>query len=255
MIDTVGSIGVEAFLSFEPVYRHQFFSLETLQFLVHLNPLEFLFSFKMKLLFKKIFAIEGNIGAGKSTLLNKLEKSIPNVYVIPEPVTEWKNVGGEDLLAKFYEDPKRWAYAFELNSMVTKVRKMKEALMSDADVILMERSIFSDRCFQRVSFFYDRLTVLEVALLDEFYKDFSKDYPVFNGVIYLDTDVKTCMERIKKRARKEEEKITPEYLTKLEDQFMTTKYGCPMVLVDGQYDENNAEKTIQMVMKFINKCV
>ena len=209
----------------------------------------------MKLLFKKIFSIEGNIGAGKTTLLQHLEKVIPNVKVIYEPVNEWKNIGGEDLLTYFYKDPKRWAYTFELQSMVSKVRKVKEAIMSDVDIILLERSIFSDKSFQNVSFLYDRLTPLEMELLDQFKKDFMKDYPALNGVIYIDTDVKECLERIKKRGRNEEAGIDAEYLTKLEDQFLSTKYGCPMVLIDGKYDEREVDKVTQMVMKFINKSI
>lgn len=101
----------------------------------------------MKVLFKKIFAIEGNIGAGKSTLLSKLEGVIPNCKVIYEPVDEWKNIGGVDLLKSFYTDPKRWAFTFELESMISKVRKIKEAISSNVDVILMERSIYSDKIF------------------------------------------------------------------------------------------------------------
>ena len=209
----------------------------------------------MKLLFKKIFSIEGNIGAGKTTLLQHLEKVIPNAKVIYEPVNEWKNIGGEDLLTYFYKDPKRWAYTFELQSMVSKVRKVKEAIMSDVDIILLERSIFSDKSFQNVSFLYDRLTPLEMELLDQFKKDFMKDYPALNGVIYIDTDVKECLERIKKRGRNEEAGIDAEYLTKLEDQFLSTKYGCPMVLIDGKYDEREVDKVTQMVMKFINKSI
>ena len=87
----------------------------------------------MNVLFKKIFSIEGNIGAGKTTLLQLLEKQIPNCKVIYEPVSEWKNVGGTDLLKSFYTEPKRWCFTFELESMVSKVRKIKEALAKKAE--------------------------------------------------------------------------------------------------------------------------
>ena len=76
----------------------------------------------MRCLFKKVFAIEGNIGAGKSTLLNVLDNKIDNCVVIQEPVLDWKNVGGEDLLACFYKEPKRWTFTFELYSMFSKIK-------------------------------------------------------------------------------------------------------------------------------------
>lgn len=209
----------------------------------------------MNVLFKKIFSIEGNIGAGKTTLLGLLEKQIPNCKVIYEPVEEWKNVGGSDLLKAFYNEPKRWCFTFELESMISKIRKIKEAICSDYDVILLERSIHTDKSFQVASFYYDKLSSMEMTLLDEIRTDLMKDYPNLNGIIYLDTDVNVCLERIKSRGRPEEQSIDKAYLMKLEDLFLTAKYGCQMVMIDGQYDPKDPQKTINMILKFINKCV
>lgn len=209
----------------------------------------------MKCLFKKIFVVEGNIGAGKSTLLSHLSKSIPNCLVIPEPVNEWKNIDGDNLLKRFYEDPKKWCFHFEQYSMFTKAKKIREALSSDKDVIIMERSIFSDRAFQFVSFFLNKLDPLEMCLLDKYFDEFKTWYPAINGVIYVDTDPKLCLDRIKKRGRKEEFGIDEEYLKKLEEQFLLAKYNAPMVMINGDYDEKDKEKTVQMVMKFISKSV
>ena len=209
----------------------------------------------MNVLFKKIFSIEGNIGAGKTTLLNLLEKQIPNCKVIYEPVKEWKNIGGTDLLKSFYSDPKRWAFTFELESMVSKVRKIKDAISTNYDIILLERSIHSDKAFQIASFYYDRLNNMEMQILDEIRSDLIKDYPNLNGIIYLDTDVTECLVRIKSRNRTEELDIDKAYLEKLEDLFLTTKYNCPMVMIDGGYTPSDAQKTINMILKFINKCV
>ena len=54
-----------------------------------------------------IVSIEGNIGAGKSTMLKFFEK-YADVELIPEPVAQWCDVNGHNLLGKLYEDPKRW---------------------------------------------------------------------------------------------------------------------------------------------------
>jgi hypothetical protein len=40
-------------------------------------------------------AIEGNIAAGKSTFLNILAREL-DFYVVPEPVSRWTNMTGED---------------------------------------------------------------------------------------------------------------------------------------------------------------
>lgn len=44
--------------------------------------------------------VEGNVGSGKSTLLRQFDGSPSEVLVVPEPVGQWQNVSGTDLLMK-----------------------------------------------------------------------------------------------------------------------------------------------------------
>lgn len=205
----------------------------------------------MKCLFKKIFCIEGNIGAGKSTLLELLEKKVPYCKVIQEPVAEWKNIGGYDLLAAFYEDPRRWCFTFELYSMFTIIKKIQDALLDDVEIILVERSIFSNRAFQFISYSLDNLDTKEMTILKEIFTFFKADYPQLNGVIYLDVDVEMCLQRITKRGRKEEKGINYIYLRKLEEQFKAIKYNCPVKVIDGNYDLKKPDSVIDEILKFI----
>ena len=206
----------------------------------------------MQCLFKKVFSIEGNIGAGKSTLLSLLEKNIPNCKIIPEPVGEWKNVGGKNLLSAFYEQPSRWCFTFEINSMFSLVATLQDALQSDVEIILIERSLFSNRAFHHISYVMDKLDTMEMTILKNFFEYFKPLYPRLNGVIYVDTDVEECLRRITQRGREEEKKVNYPYLKKLEDQFRSTDYGCKILEVNGKYDLKNAQKMIEEVKKFIN---
>ena len=61
-----------------------------------------------KLKSKRIYSIEGNIGAGKTTILKLIGKTFDDVEFVEEPVSQWQNLGGMNLLEKFYEDPARW---------------------------------------------------------------------------------------------------------------------------------------------------
>lgn len=205
----------------------------------------------MKCLFKKLFTLEGNIGAGKTTLLQLLERNIPNCLILSEPVGEWKAVGGENLLNCFYTDPKRWCFTFEVFSMISKLKALKEALKSDAEIIIMERSLYSDKSFHNLSYFLEKLDLKEMKILQDLYNNFIKEYPGFNGVIYLNTDLKTCMERIKKRGRKEETAITEDYLKKLADQLQTIEFRCPKLEVDGKYDIKKPQMMLQLIKEFI----
>ena len=51
--------------------------------------------------------VEGNIGSGKSTFLEHFKKFSDCVDIIDEPVEEWRNIKGHNLLQMMYEDPKR----------------------------------------------------------------------------------------------------------------------------------------------------
>lgn len=49
-------------------------------------------------------AVEINIGSGKSTFLAYCESRC-NVAVFPEPIAQWRNVRGENLLVKSFHRP------------------------------------------------------------------------------------------------------------------------------------------------------
>lgn len=206
----------------------------------------------MKCLFKKIFAIEGNIGSGKSTFLSLLEKEIPNCLVILEPVDQWQNINGENLLEQFYLNPKRWCFTFEIYSLFTKIKKLKEALVSDMEFIFIERSIFSDKAFQQVSYSYKKLDIKEMSILSELYNFFLKDYPGLNGIIYINTDLKICMERIKKRGRPEENFLTLDYLNSLREKFINIDYGCKVLNINNFDVEKNLQSMLDDIKNFIN---
>jgi len=205
----------------------------------------------MKCIFKKLYSLEGNIGAGKTTLLNLLATNIPNCLILSEPVGDWKSVGDDNLLNCFYSDPKRWCFTFEVYSMITKLKHLKDALKSDAEIIIMERSLFSDKSFHNLSYFLEKLDLKEMQILQDLYNNFALEYPGFNGVIYLDTPTKVCLKRIKERGRKEEAGISEEYLKMLEKQLKTIEYRCEKIQVDGNYDIKKPQNMLKLIKEFI----
>jgi len=206
----------------------------------------------MKPLYKKIFVIEGNIGAGKSTLLNLLEKSFENVYILYEPVSKWKNVSGDNLLEEFYSIPTRWAFTFELYSMFTKISALRQALLSNSDIIIMERSIYSDWVFQNASYKFEKLELKELAILEEIRSYFLGDMPKIDGIIYLNTPPTECLKRIKTRNRSEEQKIDLEYLNYLEKEMMFATYNKKHCVINGNYNIKKPEHIIRTIQSFIN---
>ena len=64
-----------------------------------------------KLYDKKIFSIEGNMGAGKTRIISLLQKDFDDVLLVEEPVSEWQNIHGHNILEKKFENPDVRYYA------------------------------------------------------------------------------------------------------------------------------------------------
>ena len=62
---------------------------------------------------------EGNIAAGKSSLLRALESNYVNVGIEWEPVDQWVNDEGCDLLALYNSNPYRYRHEFKLKVLAT----------------------------------------------------------------------------------------------------------------------------------------
>ena len=174
-----------------------------------------------------ILSLDGNIGAGKSTLLAEIRKSIPELYVVDEPVGQWtslKNATGKNLLELFYEDKRRWAYTFQNCAILTRLKNIQDAVeqlnksSSEPGIILTERSVLTDKyVFAQMLRDAGDMDPLEWELYDSWFSIFSKQHQV-NGIIYLSTSSTTSQERIHIRNRQGEDRIQLDYLDALDRQ-------------------------------------
>jgi deoxyadenosine/deoxycytidine kinase len=166
-------------------------------------------------------AIEGSIGAGKTTFLNYLKdlKPLGSFEFFEEPVHEWTNFNGVNLLKNFYEDPERNAFSLQSHINLTKVSQF----MSDSGyaVRIFERSLeSSQKCFTPILLDLGYLTSTEAEILAANANAAKEWYPShlrIDRVIYLRTDPEKCFERIKTRNRPEESQISIEYLKSLHE--------------------------------------
>ncbi len=188
---------------------------------------------------KRIYALEGNIGAGKTTVLKMLTKNFKDVEFVEEPVKEWQNLGGMNLLDSFYSNPQRWGFSFEFHSMLTKIQALLKAADSDKPIIIIERSILSNKVFMDLSKELGKLDKMEYCMLMNIYNFYLENiYPQISGILYLDTPVDECMKRITKRNRGEECGIERSYLEALKRKFDELANSSTMIVVriDGMYD-------------------
>ena len=75
----------------------------------------------------KIVFLEGNIGAGKSTCLKHwLPLLGDGVTILDEPLDVWlstKDETGTNLLDKFYQDPVRWGFTFQMAAFISRIQR------------------------------------------------------------------------------------------------------------------------------------
>ena len=196
---------------------------------------------------KKIYALEGNIGSGKTTIMKIISNHFKDVEFIEEPVKQWQNLGGMNLLDSFYSDPKRWGFSFEFFSMLTKIESLLKAAESDKPIIIIERSIFSNRVFMDLSKELGKLDTMEYCMLTNVYNFYlAHVYPQISGIIYLDTPVEECINRITRRNRGEECSIEKSYLDAIKNKMdeMCNSSTMIVIRIDGMYDCNRDVKRV-----------
>ena len=209
-----------------------------------------------KIKFKKIYALEGNIGAGKSTIMKIIGNQFHDVEFVEEPVKNWQNLGGMNLLDAFYSDPKRWGFSFEFHSMLTKIQALLNAAESDKPIIIIERSILSNKVFMDLSNKLGKLDKMEYRMLKNTYDFYIQYvYPQITGIIYLDTPVDECIRRITKRNRGEECTIEKSYLELIKKKYDELGNSSTMIIiiVDGMYDcERDSDRVCDNISNYLN---
>jgi len=91
--------------------------------------------------------VEGTVGCGKSTFVNLLAP-LHGLLAVQEPVDQWTDVNGTDMLGLMFQDPPRWMGTFQLESTLTRIKDAIRKPMvkgRPALVRVMERSLYSER--------------------------------------------------------------------------------------------------------------
>lgn len=238
---------------------------------------------------KMKISIEGNIGAGKSTLLRVMDKwfGADMIETLPEPVDSWKNCNGQNLLESFYQDSKRYAYAFQSYAFISRLTQIQQE-PQDKSVRILERSPLSDYCFAKNCHTNGLMDEVEWAAYQAWWSFFMhNNSPVSlldvgnplasaqqnanrvnsfkslkpDAIIYLRTNPEICYKRMQIRNRSEETGVPLTYLQQLHDQHdqwfpegasVDAHHQIPFVMLDAN-GEFETDKQLQMnfVVEFV----
>ena len=155
--------------------------------------------------------IEGNIAAGKSTLLKILQNELDmDAECVPEPLEEWTNFKGHNLLASMYSKNPQ---AFILQTFIQLTMAKIQLTPPTTRIKITERSLLSERyVFIEALKTQKLISDLEYNILIEWF-DFlqSRTTPV-SEIIYLRTNPDAAFLRLRSRARLEESLTTLKYV-------------------------------------------
>ncbi len=154
--------------------------------------------------------IEGNIGAGKTTLANILAEKYNARLVLEE-------FADNPFLAKFYENPRQYAFPVELFFMAERYKQLKE-LVHTKD--MFQSLTISDYLFTKCLLF------AKVNLPEEEYRLYQKLFEIIHQqlvqpelLIYLHAPVSRLQSNIRKRNRPYEMSIPDDYLFSIQETY------------------------------------
>ena len=199
-----------------------------------------------------VVSVEGNIGSGKSTMLRYFEKMDGNVTVLAEPVTEWCDLNGINLLQKLYEDSKRRSMQFQAYVQLSRLRLLKHP--SKKKIKLLERSIQNNRyCFLELAQREGSLGPSELAVLKSWYEWLDSSMGLeLDLIVYLRTSPEVSYNRMCARGRSEENGIPRQFIQSLhnvyEDWLIHKTLGpidTPVLVIDADSSKEEMIKSYE----------
>jgi deoxyadenosine/deoxycytidine kinase len=158
----------------------------------------------------KYLVIEGNIGAGKTSLASLLAKETDSRLVL-------ETFSDNPFLAKFYEDPDRYAFQLELSFLSERYHQIKTEL---GHPDLFGQSVISDY-FLAKSFIFSKYNLKddEMKLFEKLFSIINLQAPRPDLYVYLHLPVEKLLENIKQRGRPYEKHIRYEYLKEVQEGY------------------------------------
>lgn len=144
-----------------------------------------------------VIVLAGMIGAGKSTYTTLISNKLNSTAF-------YEHVDDNEILEKFYDDPKRWAFSLQIFFLNTRFKSIKEALVHRYNVL--DRSIYEDALFTRINYEQGNMSEAEMKLYTELLDNMMEEIDGMpkkgpDLLIYLRGSLDTHLERIKKRGR------------------------------------------------------
>lgn len=171
--------------------------------------------------------IEGPIGAGKTSLAMRLAGRLQAATLLEQP-------SANPFLARFYNDPKRYALPTQLFFLFQRLDQLRELSQPDffGSVVVSDYLLEKDQLFAQLNLADD-----EYALYQQIYGTLAPQAPKPDLVIYLHARPETLVARVRKRGIEMERRIGEGYLALLAERYANFFYqyeACPVLIVNSE---------------------
>lgn len=176
---------------------------------------------------KKFVAVAGNIGVGKSSLVKRLCERL-GWQPFYEPVEE------NPYLADFYSEMRAWSFHSQIFFLTNRLRTHHQLLKHPTSVI-QDRTIYEDaEIFAHNLYRQGLMNERDYRTYRHLYEVLAEFLPPPDLVIYLRASVHTLLDRINRRGRDYERRISADYLSQLNQLYEQWIGGfnlCPVLAV------------------------
>ncbi len=191
--------------------------------------------------------VEGPIGAGKTSLAYKLAEEM-------NAATLLENGMDNPFLARFYQEPRRYALSTQLHFLFDRTRQLRELVQGD----LFRASTVSDFLIDK-DMLFARLNLDddEFELYQKIYADLAPQAPTPDLVIYLQAPIEALQERVRKRGIEFERGMDAGYLQRLANsysEFFHRYDAAPLLIVNtANFNFAQGDEDFRLLVERIGK--
>lgn len=175
----------------------------------------------------RYIAVEGPIGVGKTSLARRLAAQLDADLLLENPAEN-------PFLARFYEDPKRYALPTQLFFLVARAEQVGRQNQGQlfTPITVSDYIIEKDPLFARLT-----LDEAEYRLYQQVYEGMKPRAAAPDLVIYLQAAPEVLLERVRRRGRDYERTLTEAHLGELARAYSEFFYhydSAPLLIVNSE---------------------
>jgi deoxyadenosine/deoxycytidine kinase len=156
--------------------------------------------------------VAGNIAAGKSTVSNLLGKRL-GASVVEEAVES------NPYLGRFYGDTTRWSFTTDMHFLIERCRTALAQFDPDGPPVILDRCYLEGKIFADVAYRAGAVTTDEHRTFINAFEMFDPWMPAPAALIALHAPTVTLTQRVQRRGRPFEERVSTDYLDALEARY------------------------------------